>query len=364
MSATRLVHAREARLAAMLACWVAAACGDGGSAATGDASGASDAGADAGDAGEAWQLVFEGLDGALMSVAGTRADDVWTAGADTRDGEGALVLHFDGKRWRRVPTGVEADLWWVHALGERDVFIGGARGTIVHWDGDAFERMDTPGDSTVYGIWGASSDDVWAVGGDPDASPGFVWHFDGSAWDDWTDRLPKAAQGPPIFKAWGRAADDVWMVGIGGLAVHWNGTEFEAGDSGSERMLFTVHGVADGQPAFVAVGGYGDAVIVEHDGDGTAWHNATPDPPLPQLFGVCMIGPNDGYAVGLDGAVARRRGSAWNLLDIGMELFDPFHSVWVDPDGGVWAAGGDVMSPVPRDGMLLHSGEEISDAIE
>lgn len=355
----------------MLAALCALGCGDddanpndAGGAGTGARSGSgADAGSDAGEPVAPWQLVLEGLDGALMTVAGTSASDVWVAGADTRDGKGALVLHYDGAAWRRVPAGVEADLWWIHTFAEDDVFVGGAKGTIVRWDGEQFTRMETPGDSTVYGIWGASADDVFAVGGDPDVSPGFVWHFDGNAWEDWTDRLPGAVQGPPIFKAWGRSADDVWMVGVGGVAVHWDGEEFSAGDSGTERLLFTLHGVADGQPAFVAVGGYGDAVIAEHDGNGTAWHTATTEPDLPQMFGVFMRGENDGYAVGMDGSVARRGAAAWELLDTGIELFNPFHSVWVDPDGGVWAVGGDVLNPVPSDGMLLHDGDEVGDDI-
>src|SRR5690606_8649055 len=96
-----------------------------------------------------WQLVFQELQGALISVAGTSENDVWLAGSDPQDGRGALVLHYDGVEFERLELGVEVDLWWVHAF-ERDlVFFGGADGTIVKYDGMDFTRMTTPGTGTI-----------------------------------------------------------------------------------------------------------------------------------------------------------------------------------------------------------------------
>lgn len=310
--------------------------------------------------GQRWTLVFEGLDAALISVSGTSHSDVWAVGSNTGDGAGALVLHYDGQRWSRERTGVDTDLWWVHAQSEDRVWMSGADGAIVRYDGERFERMDTPGSATAFGIWGATDDDVWAVGGEPEIAPGFVWHYDGSAWSDLTHMLPEAAQGPSLFKVWGRHGADVWFVGMDGLALHWDGSGFEQVDAGTSRQLFTVHGAAEGE-TMVAVGGFGDAVIVEHDG--TRWHNITPDPAPQQLFGVHMLSADHGFAVGWEGSVLERSGSAWKLLDIGVEPFDPFHAVWVDPEGGVWAVGGELESAVPSNGMLLHRGEAISNAI-
>lgn len=317
---------------------------------------------DAGPEPEPWQLVFEGLEGALISVAGTSASDVWTVGADTRDGDGALVLHYDGERWVRHDVGVEADLWWVHPFAEDDVFFGGANGTLLHYDGSGFEQLETPGTATIYGVWGTAPDDVWIVGGDPDASPGFVWRWDGEALTDVTAELPDGEEGPALFKVWGRSEDDIWIVGMDGAAIHWDGESFESGDADTDRRLFTVHGPPSGEPGFVAVGGFGDGVITELDG--TTWHDVTPEPAPLALFGVRMESPDHGFAVGDQGTVVEKRGAAWELLDTGFELFNPFHAVWVDPDGGVWAVGGEVLSPIPVDGMLLHRGPEVSDAIE
>lgn len=304
-----------------------------------------------------WRLVLEHLDGALMSVTGTSASDVWAVGADTRDGNGALVLHFDGSSWRRKQTGVEADLWWVHAFGPESLLMGGTKGTILHYDGQQFTRMDTPRLGQVFGIWGASEDDVWAVGGEPDAEPGFLWHSDGNAWSDMSTRLPDSIQKTPLFKVWGRNQSDVWIVGLDGVAVHWDGSTLELGATGTKERLFTVHGSPSGKPAFVAVGGDASPVLVQNDG--TAWHTLKPNPAPTQLFGVFMHSEKLGYAVGYDGIVLGYDGSAWKLLNTAFELTNPLHSVWVDPSGGVWAVGGDVLSPVPTDGMLVHKGKTI-----
>ena len=59
----------------------------------------------------------------------------------------------------------------------------------------------------------------------------------------------------------------------------------------------------------------------------------------------------------------RRDREAWKLLDIGLELFNPFHAVWVDPTGDIWAVGGEVLSPIPTEGMLVHAGQSVPDAI-
>jgi len=309
-----------------------------------------------------WQIVFEQLPGALISVAGTSEDDVWVAGAD--GGEGSTLLHYDGQVWDQKNTGLTGvDLWWIHLFDESSLMIGGSNGTILRTDGETFERMTTPGSATVFGVWGTNENDVWAVGGEVDvASIGFIWHYDGQAWSDRTADLPAFAQSGVFFKAWGRSANDVWFVGFEGLAVHWDGESFEQGDPDTTRRLLTVHGAPDGDPLFAAVGGFGGGVISEYDGH--AWHDVTPSGAFPEVFGVYLTGGGRGYAVGWDGAVARRSNNGWRLEETGINTDKSLHSVWVDPSGGVWAAGGDILAPPLFDGMLIHKGQPVANDFE
>jgi hypothetical protein len=296
--------------------------------------------------------VFEGLSQALLSIWGTSSTDIWAVGSDAGDGTGPLVLRFDGDRWMRLAVASAGDLWWVFGFAGGPTFLGGAMGRILRYQDGVFETLTTPGASTVYGIWGSALDDVWAVGGDG-ALGGFAWHFDGSAWSDVA--LPQGvSEESSLFKVWGRGADDVWLVGTRGKTLHYDGQAISEEASGTERDLFTVHGNPE---RFAAVGGSGDGVLVENAGSG--WQDVTPnDGPVLRLSGVCLT-EQGGYAVGDYGTVLSRAAGGWTKVELGLDVFQSFHAAWVDPDGGVWAVGGEVSTLPLTDGLMIHKGASV-----
>jgi photosystem II stability/assembly factor-like uncharacterized protein len=303
-----------------------------------------------GDDGPGWQVVHDELPGALMSVWGTSADDVWAVGAD--DGDGPTVLHHDGQSWDRLDTGVDGDLWWVHGFAGGPVFMGGADGTILRFQEDSFEALATPGTATVFGIWGASADDVWAVGGAEGGAGGaFAWRFDGDSWRE-AEGFPAALSADTaLWKVWGTAADDVWMVGTGGTILHYDGATITEVSSPTARALFTLHAGPGGRMA--AVGGFGTGVLLEHDGD--AWRDVTPEGAL-QMIGVCVTA-DGGWAVGVDGAVMQRTDDGWIPDPSAAPAFQALHAVWVDPDGGIWAVGGQVLAYPLVNGVMVYRGQ-------
>lgn len=297
-----------------------------------------------------WRSVLEGLPGALISVSGTSERDVWAVGGNPEDGSGAFVLHFDGERWKRHSTGANVDLWWVHAFASGPVYFGGGAGTILRYDGNTFTQLATPTKATVFGIWGASADDVWAVGGEP-TQPGsaFVWHFDGQTWS-----APAGFPNIPIaswFKVWGRGESDVRFVGMDGAVVHFDGVSFTQPAPATNRRLLTVH--AEPGERWTAVGGSSSAVILEDDGSG--WVDVSPPTPSQAMIGVRSSG-SEAYAAGTGGALMRRVGGSWRVEPVGFDVFSDFHSVWIDPTGGVWVAGGSILAFPLVDGVLLHKG--------
>lgn len=294
-----------------------------------------------------WEIVEEDLPGALLSVWGSSTTDIWTVGGDARDGTGPMVLHYDGRDWNRMQTGRDAGaLWWVFGFSGGPVYLGGEGGVILRYDGDRFEEMATPGTTTVFGIWGATPDDVWAVGGAPNAS-GFAWRLRGDTWED--APLPDGVGDAAIWKAFGTSASDAWFVGEEGLAMRWDGSGFIQGDTGVATSLFTVHGVAD---RYAAVGGLGNGVIVELDG--TGWHNVTPEGGFAGFSGVCLGEREFGVAVGTFGIVLERDDAGWAEADMGFFVDQNLHGVWIDPDGDTWAVGGQTLSPSLNEGILLH----------
>jgi hypothetical protein len=295
---------------------------------------------------------FDALPGAIIGISGTSEKDVWAVGGNPGDGSGAFVLHYDGA-WKRVPTGHQADLWWVHPFASGPVFLGGSGGTILRWNGSDFEKLPTPGTATVFGIWGPTPDDLWAVGGDPaKPSTAFVWRFDGSTWSE--------AQGFPSvpvaawFKVWGRSANDVRVVGMDGAIVHFDGKAFQQIASPTNRRLLTLFAEPGGR--YTAVGGVSQAVILE-DADGS-WKDLSPAPPTHAMIGIRTLG-EDGWAAGTAGSVMRRKDGTWQDEPLGFDVFADFHSVWIDPKGGVWIGGGNIAGFPLTNGVLVHRGPKI-----
>lgn len=309
-----------------------------------------------------WTEVSEGLPEALLSVAGTSASDVWAVGADK--GRGPLVLHFDGDAWARVETGHRGHLWWVHAFAPDDVLAGGQNGAILHYDGSTWTRQDTPGlgRETVFGIWGASPDDAFAVGGFGGRA-GFIWHYDGTTWTPLAlpPDMPLAANGdwPGLFKVWGDATGRVWVVGGGGLMLRSeDGSRFEVVETPTEDTLFTIAGATDGAGAarhLVAVGGAANCSLLQAT-DG-AFEDASPAA-APLLQGVAVRADGSAWASGFQGAIYRRQGTgAWQEIDHGLDLsVGSLHATWIDPEGGVWMVGGSVLDPSLDAGAILHFG--------
>lgn len=296
-----------------------------------------------------WTLVHENLPAALISVWGTTEDDVWAAGADA--GDGPLVLHWDGARWDTLATSERADLYWVFGFAEGLVFLGGTDGTILSYENGAFSRMSTPGTGTVFGIWGTSPDDVWAVGGDEGgAGGGFAWRRNGDQWVEAEGFPEEVAATKAIWKVWGSDASDVWLVGAAGTVIHYDGSAFEADNVGGGEPLFTVH-YAGGR--FAAVGGSATGLLFENAGDGWEPQDVAD---FPSLIGVCLSGEGGGYAVGSFGTFLERKNSVWQEAK-GPATNEALHAVWIDPKGGIWTVGGQVQArPLVR-GLLAYRGE-------
>jgi hypothetical protein len=310
------------------------------------------------DGGPAWQAVQRDLPGALLSVWGTSSTDVWAVGGDPGDGSGPMVIHYDGAAWTRLDTERAGDLWWVFGFEGGPIYMGGAGGTILRYQNGAFTPMSTPGNDTIFGIWGASPTELWAVGGATGGSRGaFAWRLQGEEWVEAAGFPAALADTDAMWKVHGRAADDVWIVGTNGKAVHWNGTAFAAETAGGES-LFTVHSTSE---RFVAVGGFGTGSILENDGSG--WTDVSPSGAFP-MVGVSLDGGDPdggGYAVGQFGAVYQRGTDGWSLEDVGLVIDESLHAVWLDPGGGVWAVGGQVLTTPLVRGVMLHKGDLIEE---
>jgi hypothetical protein len=298
-----------------------------------------------------WAVVEEDLDSALISVWGSAADDVWAVGGDR--GGGPLILHWDGVNLVSLDSGTSGDLWWVFGFAGGPVFMGGAGGSILRYQDGVFSPTTTPSsDVTVFGLWGSSEQDMWAVGGaDGGADGAFAWRLEGDTWLEAPGFPAEVAADKSLWKVWGSGADDVWLVGTAGVALHWDGSSFESTNVGGGESLFTVH-CAEGR--FVAVGGSASGLVFENEGSG--WQRADEDP-LYALIGVHLVGAGRGYAVGRFGAFVEERDGAWVEAE-GPATIRTLHSIWVDPEGGLWTVGGELDVRPVVSGVLAYRGKQ------
>ncbi|MBL8918769.1 MAG: vanadium-dependent haloperoxidase [Myxococcaceae bacterium] len=299
-----------------------------------------------------WQRIASDLDEALMGVGGTSSTDVWAVGADS--GGGPLVLHFDGQSLTRHPVaGLTGPLWWVHAFAPGHAFMGGASSVVLEYRDGAFTRHDTPGlaRQTVFGLWGRAPDDVYAVGANTSGRSGFIWHYDGASWT--AVQLPadlprRAGEVPGLFKVWGAPSGEVYFVGSDGLAlVRSTDGALRRLETGSSETLFTVAGNAK---EVFAVGGGRSGALLEKSGDGFAAATVESVPAL--LQGVASNGTVT-VASGEGGALFERKGGRWEKVQTAAsQRIESLHAVWVDPQGGVWAVGGNVISDLKKGAIV------------
>ena len=310
-----------------------------------------------------WSLVAQGRAEALLSIGGRSRSDVWAVGADR--GQGPLVLHYDGTQWKQQPMEHRGDLWWVHAFENGPVLMAGGNATILRYENGAFTRMRTPGLArhTVYGVWGTSPEDAYAVGSVSGQS-GFIWHSDGTQWSEVAlpyDELPRTADGdiPGFFKVWGTGGD-VYVVGAQGVVLRSRaGGAFTRIPTDTTSRLFTVHGAGG---VVTVVGGESQGEILELDEAAGRFVSRSPDG-CPLLQGVSLQADGTGWATGFRGEVFQRRsGGLWQRVAVGLPLdLESLHATWVDPQGGVWAVGGNVLSGGLNAGTLLHRGPAVAE---
>ena len=308
--------------------------------------------------------VLQNLPGALLSITGTSASDVYAVGAEATDGGGGpLVLHYNGTAWQRLHTGAGSGLWWISVTPiDGDFYLAGDGGLILRYTRSSgqFEAQATPAtEPTLFGIWGSDADHIWAVGGDlsQQDTGGVLWRYDGTTWSaDSSLAGLRPAGVPTLYKVWGRSATDVYVVGRLGLVFHYDGAHWTqvAVDSGgvdpSQLPLFTVHGNAT---QVAATGGVAEGAILERVGD--TFENRAPVA-APALNGVFLAPDGSGVAVGIAGAVALRAGGSWQLQQPAIETDLDLHGAWIDPDGGVWAVGGDLTTSLDH-GLVVYGGD-------
>lgn len=292
-----------------------------------------------------WTPIASGLSGALLSVPARSHEHLYLLGADS--GGTPMGFYLEGDDWWELPSLSAGDLWWGFEWGEQ-LWVVGDGGRVIQLENNLLVGETILDAGTIlFGIWGTSPSDLYAVGSDGIPR---MWHFDGGDWS--AVLLPEeAAEHTALFKVWGRSPTEVWAIGAGGLALRLIGDHWEVSETPTTDSLFTLHG---NREQLYAVGGASSGVILRWE-DG--WVDESP-PDAAQLNGVYVRSQGcDPIAVGLYGAVWWRQDGIWQADPQPTNTTLGLHAAWLGPYCDPWVVGGSLSSWPMEDGVLLHRGE-------
>lgn len=291
----------------------------------------------------------------LLSIAVAASNDVWAVGytgdnpneRDSRTGmpldTRALIVRWDGTAWTQVPAPDlgpgHSSLAAVEVISPNDVWAVGRHGAtedsqsalILHWDGTAWSRVPAPdlskasttGLSSLSAVSGTAPDDAWAVGTLGNEFT-LILHWDGTTWT----QVPSPNPGVDINQlttVHALAKDSVWAAGqyayqlrqMGGdqrtpFALRWDGTRWKSAPLPFEGSYVSAIDLSSDKDGWI-VGGYGG----EGGGrtgtsrwDGSGWRqidmpelgemreNGYTDLENSEFRGVVALAPNDAWAVG------------------------------------------------------------------
>jgi hypothetical protein len=140
----------------------------------------------------------------FQGVAATSASNAWAVGDYNGDqGDGALIAHWNGTAWRKVPSPGLGRLHYgtlaaVAVTSATNAWAAGYyqvgladRTLIAHWDGTAWKKITTPNPGTaddgLSAVAATSPTNAWAVGYCATTAPveparTLILHWNGTAW--------------------------------------------------------------------------------------------------------------------------------------------------------------------------------------
>lgn len=169
----------------------------------------------------------------LHGLFADSSGDGWAVGD-----EGVILRGSDGGlRWvEDAPRSPSRSLWKVHEAGGFVVAVGSGEAVATRTDAGWSTRASGSGDAFGVFVDDGAAQQAWVVGSGPT-----IQRYSGGSLADAT---PPALSGlgGGLFDVWGFGKDDVWAVGSNGLAVHWDGAQWQRVETGTRNDLERVRG--------------------------------------------------------------------------------------------------------------------------
>jgi hypothetical protein len=224
--------------------------------------------------------------------------------------------------WKVVPSGATQVLYGIWGASPNDLWAVGYQSTILRGDGTSWSTVLTNGSSTsgFRSVWGSSANDVW-IGAD---AQGLMDRFKDGAWSTFYTQVAN-------YRIWGSGPSDIWS--IAGNLAHFDGTAWTKSTAISASGCIAVWGAATDDVWLAGSGSF-----VHWDGVSWTYVNRPASVPFNAIWGS---GSDDVWAMGNGGVVAHWNGALWTMVDVGLPSVD-FRSIWGSAQSDVWAVGSSV----------------------
>ena len=87
----------------------------------------------------------------------------------------------------------------IWGTSSNDIFAAGSDGAILHYDGNKWQMMDSKVETSLYGVWGTDSNNVYVIGNN-----GELLHYDGKSW-----RQIDTGESRSLLNIWGYSSKDI-----------------------------------------------------------------------------------------------------------------------------------------------------------
>ncbi|MBV9382411.1 MAG: hypothetical protein JOY82_06630 [Streptosporangiaceae bacterium] len=289
------------------------------------------------------------------------------AGCVPMQGDGSLLMHWNGARWARVAVPQVGDIGYVTVAGPADLSVAAACESL-HWNGKtwaaaSYAHVPNMQNFTLTGFAADGPRDGWLTGvvsGTNGFFTGYAERWNGSRWR--RVQLPNLGADYGLSGVAALGPDNVWVGGWDAnqhmILLHWNGRSWTLAPAPGTgyRMteIYTVRAVAPGDVWTV---GYGSRAVAPNivrspliiHWTGHRWEN-TPAPAPPYHSEIYTIADDHGqlWAAGdtftpagdtYGMALLRWTGSRWTASPPPAAGEGAVSQLTAVPGGGLWGAG-------------------------
>ena len=130
--------------------------------------------------GEKWEVMRIINSAKLYSIWYFSENDIWVTSF-------GFPIHWDGDKWQLYHLqnmGIDVSAGFgIWASSPDNIYFVGYEGSIVHYDGSNFEKMESGTTTNLYGIWGIDEEHIWACGMDINSPNSAILSLEEEGWE-------------------------------------------------------------------------------------------------------------------------------------------------------------------------------------